>query len=76
MGIAAANRSAVSFYRTEGQAAARKDAGIGIIHGLVAFIQTGFIPVEGIQILHDKFSAPHQAKPRTPFITIFILNLV
>ena len=72
---AAANGSCVCDYRAEMQSAAGKYTGIGIIHELILLIQTFFICVKGIGILHDEFTASHQTKTRSLFIAVLVLNL-
>ena len=62
--------------RTELKTTAVKYVGIGIIHLLVRNIHAVNILIKGIHILHDKLTATHQAKARTDFITVLILNLV
>ena len=76
MAAGTADSTAVCFYRAEVQTAAGKDFVISIIHSLIGNVQTCFITVEGIAILHNEVTAAHQAEARTTFVTEFVLNLV
>ena len=76
MGMTAANSAVISLNRAEIQAHTSVDIGISVIHLLVGLIHTLFILIKGIEILHNKLSAPHQAKARTNLITVFVLNLI
>ncbi len=72
----AADSAAVRLHRSEIQPAAAEHAGICVIHQIVAYVQTGFVRVKGVQILHNKLAAAHQTKARAAFITIFHLHLI
>jgi len=58
------------------EAAAGKDAAIGLIHGGVAAAEVLGTGMEGIGIFHDEFAATHQAEARTDFISEFRLYLI
>ena len=76
VGIAATNLARIGQDRLKGQSTPAEDGGVGLIHILISLVQSGFIQVKGIQVFHDKFATPHQAKPWPTFIAIFILNLI
>ena len=73
--MAAADLAAIGFDLLELQAAAREDARIGVVHDLVILVQPCFVSIKGIAILHDKFTAAHEAQTGTDFVAVFILHL-
>ena len=74
--IAAPNGACISFNRPEGQSASGKNPVVCVIHRLIAFIQALIILIERISVLHDEFSASHQSKTRSGFISVLGLNLI
>ena len=76
MGVAAADGAGVRLDRPEGQAASGKDLFISLVHDPVTFVQSGVIPVEGVSILHDEFTAAHQSESGAGFVSVFCLDLI
>ena len=76
MGSIAADGTGVSDDGAEVQSAAGKDAGVGIIHELVLFIEAFLVSIKGIAIFHNEFAASHEAETGPLFISVFILDLV
>ena len=67
--------AAVGFNLFEFQAAASKDTGIGVVLILIALMQSFFVDVERISVLHDEFPAAHETEARADFVAVFILHL-
>src|SRR5689334_14557384 len=55
---------------------AREDAGVGLVHLVVAFLHRRGIQVEGVSVLHQEFTGAHHPKARPNFIAKFNLDLV
>jgi hypothetical protein len=58
----AADGAAVGLHGAEIQSHAGEYPNVGIVHGGIAALQTGFIDVKGIGILHQEFARPHHAE--------------
>ncbi len=58
------------------QTQAVKNAAVGVIHFRIAGIQSLLVDVKGIGVLHDEFTDPDQAEPRSGFVPVFVLDLV
>ena len=76
MGTAAADGTGICNHRTESQATAGENTGIGIIHELVLLIQPFLIGIKSVAILHNEFAASHKTETGTLFISVLILDLV
>ena len=58
------------------QIAAIHDILICLKHLHIGFLQTGFINIKGIRVLHDEFTHTDQSIARSCLITEFCLNLI
>ena len=76
VGVGTTDGTAVSFYRTEGQTTSGKDSFVGIVHIIVALVQTFPILIEGIRILHNEFSGTDQTETGTLFVSVLGLDLI
>ena len=76
MGAAAADGTGICNDRTESETAAGENAGVRIVHELVLLIQPFLVGIKGIAVLHDKFTASHEAETGTLFISVLVLDLV
>ena len=76
MGTAAADGTAVRFNRTERKTAAGENLTVRIVHILIGFVQSFFVFIKCVGVLHYKFTAAHQTETGTAFIPEFILDLV
>ena len=76
MGRAAANGAVIGADGTIIQTAAVKDLHIGVVHQMVGYIQTVFVTVKAVTILHYEFAAPHQTETGTAFVAVFVLDLI
>ena len=72
----AADGAAVGLHGHGAQAAAGEDPPVGLVHRRIGVAQAGLVGVEGIGVLHDEFTPPHQAEARTDLIAEFGLNLI
>src|SRR5690606_41395218 len=54
LGLAAADRTRVGLNRAELEAHAREDARVGVVHRPIAFLERGFVHVEGVRILRSE----------------------
>ena len=76
MGVASADGTRIRFYRTERQSASCKDLVVGVVHFLVALVQTFVISVKRVGILHNEFTASHQSETRSCFVSVLGLDLI
>ncbi len=58
------------------QPAPREDAGVGVIHFLVADLRGFVAHVETVGVLHDELARAHQAEARADFVAEFHLDLI
>ena len=58
------------------QSTAFKNPPVGLVHGRVRLFQIRFAGMKGVGVLHDEFTASHQAEPRPNFIAEFGLDLI
>ena len=72
----AADGAGVGFHGAEAQAQTLEDAAVGVVHQLVAFVGTGIAGIEGIGVLHDEFTAAHQAEAGADLVAELGLDLV
>jgi N utilization substance protein A len=74
--LVAPDGSAVGFHHPVLKIHSFKYPAIGFVHLFIGKIQSIFIYIEGIKVFHNEFPASHQAKARSDFIPVFILNLI
>ena len=72
----AADVAGVGPHGAEGEAHAREDALVRLVHGLVACARTGFITIKRVRVLHREFAPAHDAKARAALVAEFGLNMV
>ncbi len=72
---AAADRAGHGLDGPKGQAAAREDALIGLVHDPVGLLGILFVGVEGIAVLHDELAPAHQAEARPDLVAELGLDL-
>ena len=72
----AADRASIGAHRNRLQAHACKGAQIGDEHLVIGMLGAGLIDIERVRILHQKFTAAHQAEARTHLVAEFPLDVI
>ena len=72
----AADAARVRRHRAEVQPQAAEYAAIGVIHGLIRFLQRSEIGVERIGVFHHKFARAHHAETRAALVAEFGVDVV
>ena len=72
----AADVAGVGDHGLELQRQALEDARVGLVHDLIEVVQAGFVDMEGIAVLHQKFARAHDAEARSDFVAELGLDLV
>ena len=76
MGVTAADAAGVGEHRAKLDAQAGEDVGVGGVHALIGFGETGLIDVKRIGVLHDELARPHYAEARADFVAELGLDLI
>ena len=76
MRAGATDRASIGRDRAEAQAQAREDAAVGVVHDAVFALQIFEAGVKRVAVLHEEFTAAHDAEARADLVAEFGLDLV
>ena len=76
VGEVAADSAGIGFHGAEVEAHAGEDLVIGLLHGGVALVRAFVVHIEGVGVLHQEFTAAHEAEAGAHFVAVLGLDLV